>query len=580
MEKKARITPQPRIYPAYRTPDPESLRYDPLAVDEKDWFECIFELSSIGMVVSTPSGRFLRVNQAFCDWLGYSREEIMSENVIVSHEDDKVINFEARELLKDPAVGAISVEKRYVRKDGSVVRAEMHVTAQRDRSGQIERMITQVVDLDPIYIARDAAVVQAHTDALTGLPNRRELIAALDLQIAQAITNNAPLALIMLDIDRFKSVNDTLGHVIGDKLLIHCASRIRQVLDSQALLTRMSGDEFAIIVNNTNRTQAVKLAQTIAEQIAMPFQIDQYSVNSSASLGLACVPEDADNLSDLIRRADLALLRSKSNHSAVFSFTPELDVITEAWHAISQFSEPPLDTPIRFEVQPVIDIEDGIEYWREALVRVQWNDSLLSPEWFIPVAELSGTISHFDEQVLNLLVRNVLSGVIESPIAFNVSAISLGEPQYAKMVLDLLERTGLPATSLILELTESAELVGIDNALNNARLLRQAGLKIALDDWGSGNTSFAAMRLMPYDILKIDASLIHGIGHRSQDELLIRHVISMGREAGFDVIAEGVEDRQQVDWLIAHGCRLGQGYFLKMPRLIDNNPKSDDAANM
>ncbi len=562
-------TPEIIEYPA-RAVDPLTSGGSlPLDDPENGCFERVFELTPTGMAISDARGRFLRVNGAFCRMLGYSAAEIMDPARVLTHPEDAATDAVVRKRLAETGVGAVAVEKRYLRRDGSVMRAMMHMIAHRDDSGTVRHLFTQVVDMSDLYNAREQAEFLAHTDTLTGLANRRRLIREIFDRIDGTLGSRERFSLLFLGLDRFKIINDMFGHGVGDRLLFECGRRISHYIPGSAVVGRLGGDEFAVILDDADTDRAITTAADLTGALQRAFDIDHHHLRVRASIGIASYPADAENANDLVRRADLAMIRCKASQDAYRAFSPELEASLGDWNDYGDIDLEEANRDLRFALQPVFEIDTQRVAFSEVLARIPWEQGFLSPQWIIPMAEASGTIGRFDAAVLAGVLESVHAGRIELPISINVSALSLSDASFAPRLIGSIHRLGLDPRGLIIEVTETAALPDIASARQNAVELRAEGLRIALDDWGSGNTSFAAMRTVPFDVLKIDAALVWGIGSNSHDEMLIRHIVQMGTETGFDAVAEGVETDVQLAWLREQGCRFAQGYLLARPRLVE-----------
>ncbi|MDX2006001.1 MAG: EAL domain-containing protein [Meiothermus sp.] len=406
----------------------------------------------------------------------------------------------------------------------------------------------------------------AYHDAMTGLPNRRMLREQSDQVLAQAKRNAHEATLVYLDLDRFKEVNDTLGHEAGDALLVQVARRIQGCIRQGDLLARLGGDEFAILLHDTTPTGAADAAQRVLAVLAQPFTIADTTLRIGASLGLGVFPRDGLGLDELMRAADVAMYQAKEKSVGFAFYSPELDRYSrERLELLHDLREALEEGQFVLEYQPILDTHTGQYIKAEALVR--WQHPLrgrLSPAVFIPLAEETGLIRALDRWVLGRACLE--ASQLGLPVAANVSALTLYDPGFVEMVRDALEGGNLRAQELHLELTETALIQDLPRAIRHLTALRELGVKIALDDFGVGNSSMGYLKQLPVDVLKIDRSFVWGIGKDAREEAILRTILALGEGLGIHTVAEGVETAEQIDWLSQKGCHLLQGYAIARPQ--------------
>nr|WP_206078868.1 EAL domain-containing protein [Mesorhizobium camelthorni] len=414
----------------------------------------------------------------------------------------------------------------------------------------------------------------AQHDALTGVPNRRSFNNRLDREITLAATTGGKLALLCLDLDRFKEVNDLFGHAAGDKLLQSVVRCIGAVLNGDQMLARLGGDEFAVIVPGLHDPAA---AGRIAERIIDAFRAENEDAASggmmSTSVGIAIYPDDALDSESLMSHADTALYRAKVEGRGTYRFfeaamgaeVKERRLIEhDLLHAVSRGE-------LRLAYQPQKQLTSGAVIGFEALLRWQHaTRGVISPDAFIPIAEESGLILQIGEWVLRTACREAATWQRPLVMAVNVSAVQLHSAQFAQLVHEVLFQTGLSPKRLELEITETALIRDKNRALATLRQLKSLGVRIAMDDFGTGYSSLSNLRAFPFDKIKIDASFIRSVDTSDEAAAIVRAVLGLGRGLGLPVLAEGVETAGELAFLAAELCHEGQGYLLGRPCPIES----------
>ena len=407
----------------------------------------------------------------------------------------------------------------------------------------------------------------SHTDMLTGLPNRRALSQRVEYARAIAKREHSGFAMLFVDLDRFKQINDTLGHAFGDRVLREVAQRLRDCLREVDTVAKLSGDEFALLIHEADARGAEQTARRVLEAMGRPFGFDALSFTVTASIGIALFPGDGESLDELTSSAERAMQGVKDSGRAGFRFhQPRKDVDLMARmrldHAMRQAL---LDRRFRLHYQPQLDLASGQVIGAEALIR--WRDPLrgeVSPVEFIPVAEESGFIVAIGDWVLHEAVAQAQRWWQQGrrlPVAVNVSALQFQQGQFVDTVREVLKSAGLPPDLLELELTESILLRDADEALRRLQALAELGVCLSIDDFGTGYSSLAYLKRFPIQRLKIDRSFVQGLPADASDAGIVRAVAQMGRALGLQVIAEGVENEAQRDFLREAGCHEYQGYL-------------------
>ena len=447
-----------------------------------------------------------------------------------------------------------------------------------DETGVLAKAFNQMTEnlVDDINERRQAEarlVQQANFDTLTGLPNRLLAADRLSQAIAHAHRKGLSVAVMFLDIDRFKNVNDTLGHSVGDRLLTEVASRLSESVKEDDTVARLGGDEFLIILPELNTLTAAEIvAERILEKISHPFSLEDRELFTSASIGITGYPEDSDDPDMLLRNADSAMYQAKDAGRNTFRFfTPEMNIrLLKRLEMESQLRYALSREEFYLNFQPQVDIKSGKLVGVEALLR--WNNSQLGsvpPDDFIPLAEETGLINAIGEWVLIQACRIAATWQQQTAdgirVSVNVSAVQFRNTDLVRTVCHALEVSGLPASLLELEITE--RLLVEDNP-NTSRMLediKQTGVRLSLDDFGKGYSSLSYLKRFPFDVLKIDRAFISGVTTNSEDAALCRAITAMASSLNLSIVAEGVETKEQWDFLETHGADLAQGYYVSKP---------------
>jgi diguanylate cyclase (GGDEF)-like protein len=412
--------------------------------------------------------------------------------------------------------------------------------------------------------AEHEALQLARHDPLTGLPNRRFFKEKLD-ECLLATSGKTQLAMLMLDLDGFKAVNDTHGHAMGDKALCEFARRVSAILRSNEFLARIGGDEFAIIVPAIGSVdEPATLARRITTTFAEPFAINHATVAFGVGIGIAIAPNDGDNGDDLMRRADRALYRAKEGgRSVVRFFEPEMDSLIERRVMIEQELRAAIATDrITPYYQPLVALDTSRITGFEALAR--WESETMGyvpPDVFIVIAEETGLINALGDQLFRRACNEAKTWPADFTLAFNISQIQLRDPTLGLRLLSILGQTGFSPRQLEVEITETALVENIAVAQATIDQLRQAGVRIALDDFGTGYATLSQLLSFHLDKIKIDRSFVSGLEKSEEGRIIVRAILGLAKGFGLTTTAEGVEDSEQLTYLKANGCTEAQGYF-------------------
>jgi diguanylate cyclase (GGDEF)-like protein/PAS domain S-box-containing protein len=411
---------------------------------------------------------------------------------------------------------------------------------------------------------------QALHDGLTGLPNRHLLNERLHASLLSRAPEASGPALLLLDLDRFKEVNDTLGHQVGDALLKQIGQRLQGAVQADDLVARLGGDEFAVLLPDTDASGALQVADMLGRVLQAPFMLDDQTIAADASIGIAVAPEHGQDADSLLRCADVAMYQAKRSGigAAVYCAAEDrhrpdrLALLGELRHAIEH-------DELRLHYQPKLDLRNGVVVGVEALVRWQHPQrGFLPPGDFIPLAEQTGLMTPLSRRVLEAALKQHQAWLrvgLDIPVAVNLSRRTLHDPQLPEMVAQLLARWEVPPGALILEITESSLMADPARAAENLTQLRALGVRISIDDFGTGYSSLASLKNLPVDELKIDQSFVQAMATDASSRAIVRAIIDLADALKLRVVAEGVEDRATWDVLVGLGCDVAQGYFLSRP---------------
>ena len=562
-------------------------------------FRSLVEQASDSFYVHDVDGRFIDVNQHGCNCLGYSREELLTMRI--SDIDLDLSISELRYLRDQVAARApIALESRHRRKDGGIFPVEI-------RMGPIEidgqrHLLSLVRDVTERKEMQDHIQHLAFHDSLTDLPNRAMFNRHLAQAIAQAQRYHKGLAVLFIDLDRFKNINDTLGHDAGDRLLKEMARRISTCLrnsdvvaraDKRAdLVARLGGDEFVVLIEEISDAASVgHIARKILQTMVKEFPLDGQLIHITASIGISTFPEDGRNEFSLMKHADIAMYRAKERGKNTFQFySAQMDLHSAELLALESGLRRSLErNEFTLYYQAKVDAKTGLITGAEALVRWQHPElGLVSPVHFIPLAEESGLIVPLSqwvlEEALNQNRRWQKLGLPTMRIAVNLSARQFVDENLLSDTVRALKESGMDPALLELEVTESMMMYNTEKTVQVLEELRKMGVRIAIDDFGIGFSSLSHLKQFAIDIIKIDRSFIKDIPGDKADEAITEAIIAMSKSLRIKVVAEGVETVEQLQFLSARGCDEIQGYYFSRPvpaadfaRLLSGNVASKRA---
>ena len=528
-------------------------------------FRLLFDSNPVPMIVcALDDERIVGVNDAAVEHYGYSRAEF---------EKLTIRNIQAFETELPWAADRSSDELtartwKHVRADGALI--DLAIYSRHLVYNDQPAVLLALMDITERKRAEARLAFMAQHDSLTGLPNRNLLRQHMDEILLHTRRSAEKVAVLVLGLDNFKAVNDTLGHGIGDKLLRGVAKRLRSTLREEDTLARLNSDEFAIVQSGLARPEdAVILARRLLEAIADPYLLDGHSVVIGASIGIAMAPGDGDESEKLLKNADMALSRAKNDSRGTFSFFEAgMDARAQSRRKIELDLRDAIQNEVlRPHYQPLICLSSGRITGFEALVR--WPDperGMISPAEFIPVAEETGLINGLGGLMLRRACMDAAQWPDDVRVAVNLSPLQFRTGNLLSIVMDALKQSGLPAKRLELEITETLLLEKSSQVLATLHALRALGVRISMDDFGTGYSSLSYLRSFPFDKIKIDQSFVRDLGSNRDAQAIVRSIISLGKGLGVIITAEGVETEAELSCLRAEGCHEGQGFLFSPAR--------------
>jgi diguanylate cyclase (GGDEF)-like protein/PAS domain S-box-containing protein len=539
-------------------------------------FRTMFEEAPMGIaLIDAGSGEFRDVNQHFADIVGRTPADIRYRHwEDLTHPDDIANERAQLVLLKKNEIAGFKNSKRLLRADGSTVWIDLSVAGIENESKGQPYHLCMVEDVTEKKKTEALIWQQANFDALTRLPNRRMFQDRLEYAILKSRRAGLRIAILFIDLDHFKEINDTLGHHQGDVLLMDAARRIQSCVRESDTVARLGGDEFTVVLSELDDMSRVDtIAQNVLNMLQAPFQLGDEQAFVSASIGITVYPDDARDIDSLLKNADQAMYAAKGAGRNRFSyFTPSLQVAAVNRMRLTNDLRGALKGgQFRLHFQPIVHLKTGRIHKAEALIRWEHPQrGMVSPLEFIPLAEASGLINDIGEWVFREAAGAVARWRSEHDRQFQVSVnqspleFQREGKGYEGWIGQLLE-LGLAGQAIVVEITEGLLLDASRGVTDKLLQLRDAGIQVALDDFGTGYSSLSYLKKFDIDYLKIDRSFTRNLAPESSDMALSEAIIVMAHKLGLEVIAEGVETEQQRDLLVAAGCDYGQGYLFARP---------------
>jgi diguanylate cyclase (GGDEF)-like protein/PAS domain S-box-containing protein len=549
-----------------------------LAESQERFRQVAESIRDVFFLIDADSNRVHYVNPAYEEIWGRSRESLYEQPrswADAIHPEDRALALE--KFTEGMKTGAFDYEYRIVRPDGAVRWIHVRGFPIRNDTGKVYRTAGIAQDVTKAREMQERLVHQAHYDALTGLPNRTLCFDRLQQILSWARRRNSIAGFLFVDLDRFKNVNDTLGHLAGDELLRQVAARLSGCVRTEDTVARLGGDEFGVILSDFAKADDMAVvAKKVIEALAKPFDLDGYEAYVTASVGIACFPRDSENPEALIKNADAAMFRAKlvGRNNYQFYTTEMNERALEKLNRENQLRRALEREEFLLYFQPKVDLNTRRTTSCEALLR--WNlpgNELVPPNDFIPLLEDSGLIVPVGEWVLGAACAQVRAwqdaGIVPVPVAVNLSARQFQRADICATVAKALEAHGVDPRFLELEITETAAMQGAEETVATLLKLKAIGVRLSIDDFGTGYSSLSYLKRFPVDALKIDRSFVTGLPDEPDDVSIARAIIGMAHSLHLKVIAEGVETEEQRRFLAANDCDEMQGYLVAKPMPAD-----------
>lgn len=535
--------------------------------------EAVFASTQEGVLISDAQQHILYVNPAFSRITGYSLEEVVGQTpkLFASGQHDASFYGQMWQDLQDKGMWSGEIWNR--RKSGEVYSQWQNLRTICDEHNKVTHYVAVFSDLSALKRSQEELDYLAHYDPLVALPNRLLFSERAKHDLERARMDKRCGALLMIDLDHFKDINESLGHSQGDTLLLAVARRLGVQLEQGMTLARLGGDEFALLCEQCNAGQAAALALRLLDSLALPFQLGSNELFITASIGIVLYPDDIENVEQLLRNADSALFKAKGSGRSTYAFyTQELTSQAQQRVELSSALRQALEqSQLQLHYQSIHKLQNERIIGFEALVRWRHPEQgLISPARFIPIAEENGLITAIDRWVLARACRQMRrwldSGLSLDFIAVNISSRMFSQGELDILVTDALAESGLEAGRLELEVTESAIMQDPDAAIEQLSRLRALGVRLAIDDFGTGHSSLLRLKRMNVHKLKIDQGFVKGLPGSREDAAITRSVIALAHNLDLQVVAEGIETAEQADFLRTHGCDYGQGFGFSRPQ--------------
>ncbi|MDO8369718.1 MAG: EAL domain-containing protein [Candidatus Nitrotoga sp.] len=546
--------------------------------------------------ITDPAGRIIQANDMFCELSGFSREEMLGHDhrIVNSGRHPRAFFSKMWATIARGEVWRDEICNRA--KNGELYWVDSAIVPVKGANGKIERYISVRVDITKRKESEQHIHSLAFYDVLTGLPNRTLLHDRLGQLIAESRRDQQKFAVLFIDLDRFKYVNDSMGHAVGDKLLQVVAQRLQEFVRGGDTVSRISGDGFIVLLRETDEKGAVNVADKILKTLTTPCDIGILQIATNASIGISIYPDNADSedeVSSLIKHADVAMYRVKEGgRGNCLLFEQEMNFRAHQLFSMENDLRLALErNEFTLHYQPQANLISGMVCGAEALLRWKHPDKgFISPAEFIPVAEETGQIIPIGEWVLRTACAQLVEwrrqGMAKFPVSVNLSVRQLRQPDLAQMIVAVLEETGLHPNDLELEITEGVMMCEAQTSMAFLTQMHELGVQLAIDDFGTGYSSLSYLKKMPLDRLKVDQSFVRDIAADENDAAIVRSIISLGHQFKLQVIAEGVETLEQLDFLRTRGCDEIQGYYYSRPlpakefaMFVNSNPVLDLGLN-
>lgn len=530
----------------------------------------LLDKATDAIIVRGIDGQILFWNKGAERIYGWTSEEAIGRSIDQLVYDDPAAFSDITNRVLDHGEWRAEVTQRH--KDGTTFIVESQRTLVRDEDNEPQSILIINTDITQRKVADEKIRHLALYDAMTGLPNRTLCMDRLKQALSNAERRERGLAVLFLDLNRFKEINDTQGHGVGDQVLIEVARRFQATLRKEETLARLAGDEFVVIAEPADQVEAALIAERLQQTLSEPIGIHDHTFSVGVSIGIACYPEAGITIEDLLKRADIAMYRAKASGGGYLVYQPEMSAgLADRMQIAKNLSHAINVGALELYYQPKINLDTGELNGAEALLR--WNDperGWISPAEFIPIAEARGMMGLLGKWVLREACRQMKAWQVAGlafpgRLAVNLAAQQLEETDIANSVLEIVRAAGLTPACLELELTESGLMGDVERAIEVMATLKKAGFALSIDDFGTGYSSLSYLKRLPADTLKIDISFVRDMLKDRHDFTIVTTIIGMARNLGLKAIAEGVEELAQAEALLALGCDQGQGYYFGHP---------------
>ncbi|MFE8702181.1 EAL domain-containing protein [Cytobacillus sp. FJAT-54145] len=541
----------------------------------------VLENTSEGVLVTDGRGKILSVNPAFEIVTGYSQEEVIGQNPSILQSGIHDQDFYSSMWGTIEKNGNWKGEIWNKRKNGEIFPEWLTISSIKDEHNKVTNYVAVFSDITDRKHAEEQLRRLAHYDSLTGVANRYSLNKRLESLISTAARYNQQLAVLFLDLDRFKHINDTLGHNYGDLLLKLVSTRLKNLIKNKDMIARLGGDEFVIVLPNLKHPkEAIHIAESIIQALTQPFQLHHQEVYISTSIGISLFPLDGFSMESLLRNADKAMYQAKSRGRNQFElYHTDMHRNETKQMRMENFLRKALEKDEFFLVyHPQVDTKTNKIVGVEALIRWKQEElGIVSPADFIPLAEETGLIIPISEWVLKQACEDLkkihLNGYPNIRMSVNISALHFNQEGFIKSIHSVIHHTNVNPHFMELELTESMIMPNATETIDKLVKLKQIGLKLSVDDFGTGYSSLSYLNRFPIDTLKIDKGFIKKLCDYKEDFSIVQAIITMAHRLHLHVVAEGVENKKQFDFLKEENCDLIQGFYitkpLTFPDLID-----------
>ncbi|SDO30715.1 bifunctional diguanylate cyclase/phosphodiesterase [Vreelandella arcis] len=532
----------------------------------------------LGMLIADAQGRILKVNETFTRITGYSEADVVGKSTRMLNSGRHEAAFYRKIWRRVQSTGSWEGEIWNRRKNGDVFPEWLTISAVYDPQGTLTHYVATMSDISERKAAEQEIHQLAFYDPLTGLANRRLFLDRMEATLKEVTRHGRFGALLFIDIDNFKQINDTLGHYVGDQLLQHLGRLMGQMLRETDTLARLGSDEFAVLIGGMGKSRehtaelAENIAQKLQDVIQQPITIEDNLLSVTASIGLTVVSDYASSVDDYLQQADMALFQAKSSGRSALSFfdpTMQAELLARV-RLENELRQALANEEWRLHYQPQVD-QDGRCIGVEALLRWEHPErGLVTPDVFIHLLESTELINPVGDWVLETACRQLAQwarqpAFAKLSVAVNVSALQFRQVDFVGKVEAILQRTGAPCHKLKLEVTESLFVEARDDAREKMLRLKQHGVRFALDDYGTGYSSLAYLAHLPLDQLKIDKSFVQQVIESKANAAIVESTIALAKSLSLEVIAEGVASDAQQTWLLSHGCRTYQGHRYGQP---------------